>query len=440
VELAEKFGISVELEQDPILLLLYNHDLSPHSRQEKEAARGESIKTLATEWAQDEPKVVVQKIAFYEAEAKKSPGHMRNMPDFCWELAASVQEPEAWINEFLSQGLPGDLTGPFLGRIVRDRREGWESLLTRSIDIEPLKRQAATLILTLENPPPTLLKKVLDEFSDLTTLVKERSQNRGIPISTLSLLLHHSQWQTALAAAVGEWWAEPLGEVREEILPDWRSAILRSKTDEYSGIEDNMGLPYLLGVILSRDVNLSLEWFRNRLSDPDLPGYFLGDSPFAHALRSLGKEQRLALLQELEPVPIAHYIIPLLIGKDIEVYRQFLSLKLLSDYHLAPLAGLPQKAWSDLALVALQAGYEPAQIAEAAFEESDPIVGSGIEYWEKWDLAFAEIGREESPELQEVARHGREVAQRELQGAWKLEKQIDVHGLVGGWIARRNGR
>jgi hypothetical protein len=296
------------------------------------------------------------------------------------------------------------------------------------------------LVLTMPDPPPSLLKKVFEEFSDLATLVNERCQNRGVPVATLKRLLCHSQWEVAISAAVGEWWSEPLGEVREEVLPEWRSAILRSRTEEYSDTEPNMGLQYLLGPILARDEDLALEWLRNRLRDPDLPGYFLGDSPFAHALRALRKDQRIALLQELEPVRIVGDMLPLLIREDVEVYRQVLALPRLSDYHLAPLEGLPQKPWSSLALVALQAEYEPAQIAEAAFEHTDAVVGSGIEYWEKWDLAFAEIEREGPPELQEVSRQGRRLAREKLEGAKALERYIDLHGLVGGLIPHRSGR
>jgi hypothetical protein len=433
--LASEFEISLGLEQDPTLLLLYNYEPGLSSWSENEAAKEPRLKVLATDWAQLEPSVGVQKIAYYEKEAKKGIGDFRYMPDFCSALADVVQEPEAWLDEALSEDLQGDLLVPFLRRIVRDRREGWESRLIRSLDIESLKWGAATLVLKEQDPPDSLLQKAF-EFSELTTLVKERSQNQSIPISTVKRLLLHSRWEIARAAAVGEWWAEPLGDVREEILPEWRSAILRSKTEEYPDTEPDSGLQYSLGCILSRDGDLALEWLRSRLCNPDLPRHFLGDSPFAHALRALRKGQRIALLQELKPVQIMGDMLPLLIGEDIEVYRQVLTLPGLSKYHLAPLGGLPQKPWSDLALAALQAGYEPAQIAEAAFEETDAVVGSGIEYWEKWDLAFAEIEREGPLELQEVSRYGRKMAQERLQGAKVLERSIGIHGLVGGLIPR----
>lgn len=424
--LAREFGSPLNLDQDPILSLLYpNRDLSP----EGEAAQSEQIKALATEWAQDGPKVVGQKIAFYEEEAKKGEDYSRNMPDFCSVLAEGVQEPESWLDEFLSQGLRGDLTGPFLERIMRDQREGWESLLNRSLGIESLRWRAATLVLTLPNSPPSLLEKVLAEFPDLATLVKERCLNKTVPLSTLSLLLSCPQWEIALAAALGEWWAEPRGEIREEVLPEWRSAILRSRTEEYSDTE-HADLKYLLRYILSGDAGLALEWLRFRLRDPDLPRFFMEDSPFAHAVRALRKEQRLILLEELKPGQIVGEIVPLLIGDDVELYEKLLSLRRLSDHHLDPLRGLPQEGWEDLVLVALRAGYEPEQIAEATFKTSDAILGSGIEYWEKWDEGFARLEGKEDARLREIVRYGRRMAQERIRGAQQLQRMFDLHGVI----------
>jgi hypothetical protein len=131
-------------------------------------------------------------------------------------------------------------------------------------------------------------------------------------------------------------------------------------------------------------------------------------------------------------------MLPHLIREDVEFYREVLALPRLSDYHLAPLAGLPQKAWSSLALAALQAGYEPAQIAEAAFKTHHTTVNAGVDYWEKWDLAFAKIG--EIPGLQEVSRQGAKLAQHNLERAKEMEKRIDIHSLFGGLIPDRSGR
>jgi hypothetical protein len=434
--LAIEVDISLELTQDSTFLLLCPSRVSNDER----AAQGEQVKALAAEWAQGDPEAIARQIAFYVKEAQKRsyPG-FSNIWEFCLTLAEEAHEPEEWFDAFLTQDLPGDLISPFLVRIVGDQREGWDSLLARCLNIDLFKWTAARLVLELENSPLSLFEKVLNEFDDLAALVEQRCQNMGVPISTVGLLLRHAQWEIALAAAVGEWWAEPKAEVRKEILPNWRSAILRSKTEEYPDTERNMGVQYLLGCILSSDSNLALEWLEARLRDPDLPRYFREDSPFAHALRSLGKDQRLAFLQDLEPFPIVDAMIPLLIQGDVDVYEELLSRKRLSDYHLRPLRGLPQRAWSKLALAALRVGHEPAQIAGAAFGTSHTVVGSGIEYWHKWDLAFVEVGREKPPELQEISQYGREIVQRKLQEAKGMEEYIDRNGLVGGLIPLRTG-
>jgi hypothetical protein len=434
--LAIEVDISLELTQDSTFLLLCPSRVSNDER----AAQGEQVKALAAEWAQGDPEAIARQIAFYVKEAQKRsyPG-FSNIWEFCLTLAEEAHEPEKWFDAFLTQDLPGDLISPFLVRIVGDQREGWDSLLARCLNIDLFKWTAARLVLELENSPLSLFEKVLNEFDDLAALVEQRCQNMGVPISTVGLLLRHAQWEIALAAAVGEWWAEPKAEVRKEILPNWRSAILRSKTEEYPDTERNMGVQYLLGCILSSDSNLALEWLEARLRDPDLPRYFREDSPFAHALRSLGKDQRLAFLQDLEPFPIVDAMIPLLIQGDVDVYEELLSRKRLSDYHLRPLRGLPQRAWSKLALAALRVGHEPAQIAGAAFGTSHTVVGSGIEYWHKWDLAFVEVGREKPPELQEISQYGREIVQRKLQEAKGMEEYIDRNGLVGGLIPLRTG-
>ena len=423
-QFAIEVGISLELEQDATFLLLY----PSYKLKREKAAQGDKVKALATEWAQDDPGVIARKIADYQQEAQKRsyPGSS-NMGEFCEALANEIQEPEAWLDAFLDQDLGGHLAGLFLWRIVRDQREGWDRQLTRCLSIDSLKRLAASRILTLPSPPLPLLDKVL-EFSDLATLVMECYLGGKAPVSTLRRLLRHSQWEVALSAAIGEWWREPKGKVREEVLPDWRSAILQSRTEEYSGAERNMGLQYLLGDILSEDARLALEWLRTRLLDPDVPRHFRKDSPFAQALRSLHKDQKLALLQELEPIPIVGYMIPLLIQEDVELYGQLLSLRRLADYHLVPLRGIPQKGWRNLALAALQA-YESDRIAKAAFETHHTLVGPGIEYWEKWDKAFIEIGREEIPELQEISRWGREIAQMNIRKAQGWDLEIDRRGF-----------
>src|SRR4029077_14572318 len=129
---------------------------------------------------------IARQIAFYVEEAQKRsyPG-FTNMWEFCLTLAEESQEPEALLDAFLTQDLPGDLISPFLVRIVGDQREGWDSLLARCLNIDSLKWTAARLVLELKNLPLSLFEKVLNEFADLAALVEQRCQNKRVPIPTL---------------------------------------------------------------------------------------------------------------------------------------------------------------------------------------------------------------------------------------------------------------
>jgi hypothetical protein len=191
-----------------------------------------------------------------------------------------------------------------------------------------------------------------------------------------------------------------------------------------------MGLQHWLEVILAQDPDLALDWLRNRLRDPDLPGYFL-DGPFASAVRALRLEQRAQLLGELPAVPILRSLLPRLVNRDAELYRQLLARKELWDYHLAPLSGKPDEAWSELALLALDSGHSPEQIAEATIWGPDGHFygGPGVDYWEAWAQAFAPLESHAWAELREVGRHGRRIIEHDLQRARSEQERISLRGL-----------
>lgn len=355
---------------------------------------------------------------------------LRSLSD-AWEIFCgrnSPEEPEVWLKAFLAENLPGYLVSPFLERIVELRRVGWEEEVESALALKPLAWSAHSLILTLPDPPAPLLDRALGIAADFVMQIESLCSRKEVPLSTLKRLfgLH---WEVALAAAVGEWVAGPKLAVREEIRTEWRAAILRAKTGEYEEARQIVGLQYWLRVILVRDADLSLDWLRVRLKDDDLPRRFRGDSPFAHAVRSLRREQRFELLEELPPVSVLQSLLPLLIQKNLELYRVLLARPSLRDYHLEPLEGLSEPGWDALAIAAIEAGHDPARIAEAAFGSSHFYSGPGIEYWSRWDEAFAKLQDHPNLELREVAGQGRKRAQEELDRAEERQRQVHLHGL-----------
>jgi hypothetical protein len=426
--LAVEIGVDLGLGQDDVFELLYPPpDPSP---EEAQAARDEAVRRFAKEWASRPQQEVADRVAFYEREAKRI-GHnwLQNMPVFCQALAEEVDQPEEWLEAFLAKDLQRHLVSPFLERIVDLRRMGWETRVESCLDREPLDWTALSLVLKLPDPPPTLLDRALARAEDNLMLVNMLCLQGRVPLPTLRSLLLLPSWESALAAAVGEWCANPQGKVREEIRPEWRSAILRSKTREYKETKKAVGLQYWLRGILAKDVDLALDWLRRRLKDSNLPAWFMGDSPFVAAIRALRKEQKEVLLEELRPARILRFMLPTLIDSDLELYRKLLEIEPLADYHLGPLGGLPGTAWGGLALAALDAGYAPEDIARAAFLKSISDVSVGPESWEPWDQAFATFENHSREDLREVVRHGRACAQEKLGRARDRQRRFELYGL-----------
>jgi hypothetical protein len=429
--LAAKLGIDLGLGQDNVFELLYPpQDPSLEARREAQAVRDEAVGRLAAEWAKESPQKVSERIALYEREAQRiGYNWTENMPNLCRALAESVHEPEEWLNPLLKENLRGHLVSPFLEQTVKLRRDGWASRLEECLDIDRLVWTAASLILTLSDPPPALLDRALVKVRDHAMLVEGLCLRREVPLPTLRWLLSVPSWEIVLAAAVGEWCADPQGEVREDVRPEWRAGILRAKTGEYDETQQTVGLQYWLGIILASDADLALDWLRSRLRDSDLPWHFLGDSPFFRATSALRIEQKKELLEELRPASILLSLIPALIGRDKELFRRLLETPSLADYHLEPLGGPQAPDWESFVCAALDVGYNPEIIAQAAIERPHSWTGSGLEYWERWDQDFVAFEGHSREDFREVVRIGRERVQEKIARARKSQRQFELYGV-----------
>ena len=433
-DLAGRIGVELPLNQELEFEQLYppaNRDLEEHLR--REAQQQAALRSLALHWGHRNPMEVADQVARYEREAQRIGRRWpRNAPDLCREIAVATDEPEAWANAFLQVEVSGDLVSPFLEKIVKDRRQGWERHVERCLELDRSRWFAVELVLQLPSPPAHLLERALGGAGLYTQLVETLCLRNLVPVETLKALLKHPSSETALATAVGEWNSDPEGEVEPEVQDEWRAVILRAKSEESLEASSEVGLQYWLGVILAKDPELALDWLRTRLQDEDLPGWMSADGAFTQALSSLDQEQRLALLDELQPRPTLKALLPWLVHREPTVYQKLLTLKALADYHLDPLAGLPDSSWAEMAILALEAGYEARPIAGATVfggRYLHSYAGPGIEHWSEWDQAFAALEGHPRKDLHEVARWGRRIAGDHLQSARVEERRIAVHGF-----------
>jgi hypothetical protein len=306
-------------------------------------------------------------------------------------------------------------------------REGWEKRLLSALALDPLAEAAATLALRRADLPPGLRERALEETAR-NPLLAEVLAREGVPLATLQALLAAPRWQTALAAALGEWMAPSQGEVRPELAGTieepgaWRAAVLRARTAEYEETAETLGLQHGLRLLLGRDPDLALAWLTARLADLDLPVYFAADSAFARAIEVLDRPRRERLLGRLSApgvfgglgeAPILQSLLPHLVEGDAGLFDRLLAAPTLAAYHLAPLRRAPEAAWPRLAAAALDAGHAPREVAEAAlFRPIDPAAPG--DRWQQRDRSFAALAGSPREDLQEAGRLGRQRVQEEV--------------------------
>ncbi len=428
--LAAKLEIHLGLGRDNAFELLYPSQPGPEVRQEAQAVWDEAFRQLVLKWAKDSPQKVADRVAFYEREAQRI-GHnwLQNMPALCQALAREVDQPNEWFEEFLARDLSVHLVAPFLERIVDLQLTGWETFLASCLDRKPMERLALALVLKLSIPSPDLLDRALEMVEGDVMLMETLCLQGKVPLATLRRLLLLPSWEAALAAAVGEWCKEPQGEIREEVRSEWRLAILRSKTGDYEEMRQTVGLELWLKGILAGDADLAFDWLQCRLKDSDLPSSFMGDSPFAAAIRALRMEQKEDFLAGLQPARILSSILPTLIDSDIELYQKLLTIRSLVVYHLEPLGGLPGLVWESFASAALDAKHPPVAVAAATFGSGHSWAGSGMEYWKRWDEAFSLFESHSREDLREVAQHGRRMVRGGRQHGEEHQKKFELYGL-----------
>jgi hypothetical protein len=401
--------IDLSPSEDAVFALLYPGD---EGRAADVADVADAVSALAAEWARRSPVEIADRLAAYESAAAEAGRRgRRRLFALCRALAAAAPRPEDWLDAFLAHGFY-DRAIPFLEADAARRREGWERRLLSALAVDPLAEAAAALVLRLADPPPELRERALEELAR-TPLLAETLAREGVPLPALRALLAARRWQTALAAALGEWIAPPAGEVRPELAGEWTAAVLRARTAEYEETAETLSLQYGLRLLLDRDPDLALAWLDARLADPDLPVYFAADSAFARAVAALDRPRRERLLRSLRQAPILQSLLPHLVGGDAGLFRQLLAAPALAAYHLAPLRRAPEAVWVELAAAALDSGHAPREVAEAAlFRPTDPAAPE--DRWQQRDRAFAALAGSPRADLREVGRLGRQRVEEEV--------------------------
>jgi hypothetical protein len=320
----------------------------------------------------------------------------------------------------LEADLPGQLVAPFLHRVIEERISGWEELIIDCLDHPECQSAAISLILTQPDPPEDLLSQALKKLKGRERLIEVHCFRNEVSVGVLRELLHHSERAVVTAAVIGEWKAEPDEFAREEIRDEWEEALVTDAVEDYS-----------IGQILKRRPSLAYRWLEARIEE-GLPAIFTRnwEQTFQSATHALETEARSHLLHKLPDNDMMGEAVIHLVGDDLEVYRTFLEDDRDKILHLAPLSRSSDAVWIEMAKLAMDAGYSPADIAASTFFS----VGVSVEWgplsqkWEKLVQRFERLCEHEDVQIREIGQVGRARAEAMLQKALKQEHDEAVYG------------
>lgn len=238
----------------------------------------------------------------------------------------------------------------------------------------------------------------------------------NIPVETLASLLGHDDPEISGAAAIGEWLADPKGQIRDNLLPKWRAAIVNVNPDEYE-----------LGNILRADPPLAHDWLSRQIEKDSWIGW-RDPSSFEQAVSVLNRAQRLSLLRSLKQKFVHQSVAVALVGDDLDLYAGFLQDDEMTPVHLFPLAGRPTGLWPERAKLAMEAGFSAEKVGWAAYASGQRWEDSESAMWRDWEQQFATLCSHEHAGIRSAAEVGRAYAHRRYEEARERERLEAIYG------------
>lgn len=411
--------LKIDIETDPEFLILFPIERFTDDWREVEGEQTEAVRGLARRWSTEAPEAIASKLVEYEQFAQ---GAGMTYPRYtglaCDVIADSIEEGhDLWAKVLIESGAKPDLVGPFLHKALLEGA-AWESVWQNCFESVELRGLAFYEALTSPTTPTDVIKTVLEDLSGHGGLIEHWCYRREIPFERLELLLHHKDPRIAAAIATGIAGAYRTEAIPKKIEASWREAVIKYLREGYE-----------LQEALKRDPSLAKEWLTAWFEEVDPLPLWRQSDVIKAAVSALSSDDRAEVLSAIPADSFQSSLVQELVGTDTGLYSKLLTRQDLRSLHLAPLDGPPSSLWVELAIFALDAGYEPQEVANAAYGSVWSWTGNASDMWLGRIHDYSELERHPDPRIQEVGRIGRERAESARSQALEEEHLEDVFGL-----------
>lgn len=369
---------------------------------------------LAKRWISLAPFKVARLISRYESEAREA--NLTNWPPLTTVIAEKIAitstRPAIWLQALMRAGVSALLVEPFLRKMVAKRKWRWKDHLERCLADPVYRLMAITIVFQAEPVLP-------DDMLERTVLMFDGNASwlfRGeLPLPIMRRLLNHPDPDVAASAAFLEWERESDPKVRHEIINEWRHAIVRYRHDSHRH-----------RLILENHPDIGLDWLKGLTAEQE-ESWYSWETVKTVSMK-LNAEQMREIIGLLQPKTIlARHILEGILT-DNQLYRDFLADPKWKREHLYPLEGFPDRAWTEKAILALDAGYTPWDVAVAAYMGGDGWRGNESDRLMEWIQAFQSFMTHDDVRLHEVAKEGIKIAEDRRTHALEREKNEEIYG------------
>ena len=238
-------------------------------------------------------------------------------------------------------------------------------------------------------------------------------------------LLIHPDERVRTAAALGRFHARTDPRIPDALRERWRSVVVPLLV---AGGEGDVGRPpHDLSDMLDEDSELREAVLDGILNEAEACTPSAVEKVVAQLASGLTTEERASLLPRCRRFDYSDIPV-LVVGGDVEVFRQLLADPEFKSQHLRLLSGDPSaEQWQAFAIAAVEAGYSAKQVANAVdsggFSWSGHLSARYQEFVEK----FGQLGSSDSPVLQEIGRHGVEWATRSRDLYRERERKEEIY-------------
>ena len=386
--------------------------------EEEEKRRTAELQEVANNLVRGSRAEVIQYLDEIRAEATEF-GY-RNPNGHLWviyhHIGTTCKDPRDWLDALVARSSPSEFVAPFVDRLSTEDSGQYEAALHHLLQLPEYQRLAIVRVLRLSKGNESLLSSALALLNDPELVEHLWLRDSGIPLEVVARILKHPNPWVRGAAAIGEWQREPAGTVRPELERQWRLAIRDVGPNHYA-----------LKDIFEQDSTLAFGWLEAQLrADRHLS---MHDQAFHAACKAINREQRAQLLRLFTRKNYSDECFDLVMGEETDLFAEWLQYQVDAYLRLRPLDRDVGPRWEQMALLALEAGASPNDLADHCMPSFTGVMwGPFSQYFLERIPAYETLVNHADPRFRPAGQRGldsmRADAERELQ----RERREEIYG------------